>query len=233
MPNVTEQSYLPLHWELSLPQHIIEEAEARCERKGVSDFRLYEFSREHMYALTVIAFTAIFNRYIKLVHEDEQLHIFMKSKFNTNDLLLLRRIFESKRYDPDSVLHDMLSTKQATLSIREQSGNDVVETRYLELKSYEGPVDYTELRPVLEAQGITNTKDYVSLVYDVVSVDEHVYTDAKINEIYLPIAGSQGMTYLDPVTYSAELGADLGKLRSLIGDAERHFRKTKYKATPR
>lgn len=227
----SDQSESPLIWELVLPQKAWEQAAERSIRKGREDIALYEGTKEHAYQMSLCVITAIYSEYIKLVHFDgELLHIFMHAKYRQNHLVQLRRIFDARIWLPDAVLHDIISTEQASFSIRERRGNDAVETTFVGLESYEGPVDYTDIKDQLIAANITDLTT-CCLVYTVKELQESVYHDSSIYSLESRIIGSKE-TLLDTFMFAQELRQNPIKLKATVAVAERFFARTKFKVTP-
>lgn len=228
----SEHPETPLIWELVLPQVAWEEAAERSIRKGRDDIALFEGTKEHAYQMSLCVITAIYSEYIKLVHFDgELLHIFMHGRMKQNHVVQLKRIFDSKMWLPDKVMNDILATEQARFSIRERRGNDAVETTFLGLESYEGPVDYTDIKDQLVAADITDLTT-VCLVYTVKELEESVYHDTSMFALESRIVGGTEKL-IDTFMFAQELRKDPIKLKATVAVAERFFQRTKYKATPK
>lgn len=229
MQTVTENSLKPtvktaLLWELLIPDNCFNEAAERCQEKGREDFAIYEGTRVHGYQMSLCVITSIFNEAIKLVHFDGTLlHIFMKDRLPQNHVLLLKRLFESKMYLPDKVMNDILANNQALFTTREQDGSNVVETSYMGLTSYEGPTDYTDIKDQLIANDIFERAGNVALVYNVDSLRETVYENARYDEIgILFIGGTERV--IDTLMFSRELQKDPIKRKATVAIAERSYR---------
>lgn len=233
----TNVSCLPLLWELILPPHKFEEALERSKKAGLESVVIFEGTNERAYLHSVIALTAIFNRYIKLVHFDGKLlHIFLDNKFKQVDLQQVRRIFESRMYLPDAVLNDILREKQATFSTREQTtceetgAPEVLETSFMGLTSWEGPVDYTEIRTQLESVGIVDLTT-CCLVYEVEELHETRYAGTLDLDLETPLRDQSGnITTIDSLKRARALTGNPLLLRATIDKAVAYYQRSKYKA---
>lgn len=194
---------------------------------------LYEGTKEHAYQLTLCVLTSLYSDLIKLVHFDgELLHIFMHAKFRGNEKAIISRIFDARVWQPDAILHDILSTEQAFFSIRERRDNDVVESSYRGLKSYEGPVDYTEIREQLIAADVTDLTS-CALVYTVDSIEETVYHDHNdVADIQARFIGGAGERLLDTWVMAKDMRVDKLLMKQAVLAAERYFKRANI-ATPR
>lgn len=222
-----------LLWELMLPDPAFEEAVARCIAKGREDLALYEGTKTYAYQMTLCVITSIFNDAIKLVHFDgELLHIFMKHRLPQNHIDLLKRLFDSQMWLPDKVLNDILSGEQALFSVREQVGDDVLETTYTGLVSYEGPTDYTEIKDQLIAADALDNKTTVALVYEVGGLRETPYENARYDNLTSRfIGGSERL--IDTLMFARELQKDPIKRKATVTAAERYFKESKFKVVPK
>lgn len=238
MQTATENSVTPqveraaLLWELVLPTAAFEEAAQRCIDKGRDDLALYEGTKVYAYQMSLCVITAMYNDIIKLVHFDgELLHIFMKNRLPQNHVVQLKRLFDSKMWLPDKVMNDILAGEQAFFSIREQNGDDVLETTFVDLKSYEGPVDYTDIKDQLIAADITDLTT-CCLVYEVGGLIETPYENARYDKLESRfIGGSERL--VDTLMFARELQKDAIKRKATVAVAERYFRETKFKVTPK
>lgn len=236
MQTDTENSVMPtveqaaLLWELVLPKAAFDEAAARCIEKGRDDLALYEGTKVFAYQMSLCVITAMFNDIIKLVHFDDNglLHIFMKNRLPQNHVVQLKRLFDSKMWLPDKVLNDILGGEQAYFSIREQNGNDVLETTFVDLKAYEGPVDYTDIKDQLIAADITDLST-CALVYEVGGLIETPYENARYDKLESRFIGGTERL-VDTLMFARELQADAIKRKATIAIAERYFKATKWKA---
>lgn len=238
MPTDTENSLKPtvdqtaLLWELVLPDPAFDEAVERCIAKGREDLALYEGTKTYAYQMTLCVITSIFNEAIKLVHFDgELLHIFMKNKLPPNHIMVLKRLFDSKMWLPDKVLHDILGGEQALFSVREQVGDDVLETTYVGLTSYEGPTDYTEIKDLLIAADITD-RSTCALVYEVGGLRETPYENARYDNLTSRFIGGTERL-IDTLMFARELQKDPIKRKAVTTEAERYFAASKFKVVPK
>lgn len=239
MQTDTENSLKPtvdqtaLLWELVLPDPAFDEAVERCIAKGREDLALYEGTKVYAYQMTLCVITSIFNEAIKLVHFDgELLHIFMKNKLPPNHIMLLKRLFDSKMWLPDKVLHDILGGEQALFSVREQVGDDVMETTYVGLTSYEGPTDYTEIKDLLIASDVLDNHSTVALVYEVGGLRETPYENARYDNLTSRFIGGTERL-IDTLMFARELQKDPLKRKAVTAEAERYFAATKFKVVPK
>ena len=201
---------------------------------------ILEGTNERAYLHSVMALTAIFNRYIKLVHFDGKLlHIFLDGKFKAGDLQQVKRIFNTRFYLPDAVLHDILRDKQATFSTREQGTDEesgepeVLETSFMGLTSWEGEVDYTEIREQMLSVGIVDLST-TCLVYEVEELHETRYAGTLDADLETPLMDANGtVTTIDTLKQARILSGNPFLLRAAVGKAEAYFKRTKYKANQR
>ena len=232
----TNVSCLPLLWELVLPHHMFEEALKRSQKRGLESVFLIDGTNERAYLNSTMALTAIYNRYIKLVHFDGKLlHIFMDGKFSPPDRALVRRIFETMTYFPDAVLHDILRDKQATFSTREQATcaetgePEVIETSFFGLTPWEGPVDYTEIHPQMLSAGIVDLST-CCLVYEVEEIAETRYAGTLDAELETPLMAANGeVTTIDTLKRARLLTGNQLLLQATVKKAESFFNQTKFK----
>lgn len=216
-----------LRWELKLPDAAMAEAEAKLAAKGQEEFAIYEGTKVHAYQMTLSAMTSIFNSYIKLVHFDgELLHIFMRKEFSIGHRMELQRFFDARVWIPDAVLFDMLSTGQARFATRERDGDDVVETVYRGLATYEGPTDYTDVRESLIAADITDLST-CCIVMTVEELEETRYEGASIYDHIVTKFVGGTIREIDTWVFAQEITQDTRLRKQCIGIAERYFASTK------
>lgn len=221
-----------LHWELTLPPHILQDASDRSVKRNFAQTYIIEGTNERAYLHSLTALTAIYCRYIKLVHFDGKLlHIFMDNKFSKTDGLQMRRIFTqaSGIYLPDTCMHDILRSKQALFTTREVTEYEgeagVLESKYLGLKSWEGPVDYTEIRSDLVAVGIVDLST-TCLVYEVEDVEESIYVGSIFDPLETLIMANNGKVDLvDTMVLARQMSRNPFMLNNVIGKVEAYAKK--------
>lgn len=215
----------PLMWELHLPSHHEEAARVRCEAKGLSEFVLFENTSEHAYFLSMIAFTAVLDNYIKLVHFDEGLlSIFMTQPFTPEDTALLKRIFDGNTEHPDILLHDILKTGQARFCVREiQEDGTIHQTIFNDLTPYEGSVNYLGLQEALIEQGIT-PENGAQVVYTVDTISINEWSGTTIDYLPVIVRGGKGDQTIDVVAEAAAHNKDRVKLHGIVDKIDTYIR---------
>lgn len=232
----TNVSSLPLLWELALPPHKFQEALDRSVKRGLESVVITEGTNERAYLHSVTAMTAIFNNYVKLVHFDGTLlHIFIAQKFRAPDLQMIRRLFGTRLYLPDAVLHDILRDNQATFTTREattdpESGEpEVLETAFKYLRSWEGEVDYDDIRPMLVQRNITE-ENTCCIVCEVAELQETRYAGTLDDDLETPIMDLAGnITTIDTMKVARSLTANPFALRTAVGKAEAYYKRSNKK----
>lgn len=228
MENDTQVS-IDLKFNLELPYLMKEAAAYTAATRGYDENVLFADSRGHVYSKALALVSSVFRGAIKMVHYDgELLHIFLNKEFTRPQLTVLRRVFDSKSYLPDTCLNDILTDAQAIFSLREQVGTDLHQTNFTTVTSYEGPVDVSYLHPVMAERGL-DPKTTVAVVLNVVELNTVVYHDSTTVDTYI-VPASGDPVCVDFFDVASRMHRDpLYTSRELV-KIERHFNKTKFKA---
>lgn len=178
---------------------------------------MFEKTSEHAYFLSMIAFTAILDNYIKLVHfDDGMLSIFMTQPFTPEDTALLKRIFDGNTEYPDILLHDILKTDQARFCVREVHDDGTIhQTIFNNLTPYEGEVNFLGLQDQLRELGVDETKG-ASIIYTVESISINEWSGTTIDYLPVVIRGGAGVSQIDVIAEAQRANKDRAALKHIV-----------------
>lgn len=227
----TKNSYLPLLWELSVPDNIRDLAEVAGDHDNPT-FR--EGTLEYAYLHTLSALTSVMRKYVELVNvDDSTVTIYVRNRFSAGDFRTVSRLFDTRMYTPDAVLNDLLYTSQAVLSIRSagvcSAGPELIETQFTKLERVDTPVDCSDLKYALSDNAVSKLNSSV-LVYHLREIRESVYDGHYMDRLPVTLVGKTGISRIDSLHMSIEMERKPFMLNSAITKAETYFKRTKYRA---